>query len=116
VSLDTSAFLAVLLASTGLTQTQAAALFQVDGRTVRRWIEGTRPTPEAVIEYLRALADALDQTAQAITMSRGGALRFCCSTVRDRDVPAWTGLRTARCPLALVRRVFECQPYQAHCI
>jgi transposase len=58
VRLDSSALLAVLLASTGLTQNEAAALFQVDGRTVRRWIEGTRPTPKAAIERLRAWAYA----------------------------------------------------------
>jgi hypothetical protein len=29
---------------------------------------------------------------------------------RDRDVPPWTGLRTAGCHLALVRRVFERRP------
>jgi hypothetical protein len=25
-------------------------MFQVDGRTVRRWIEGTRPTPKVAID------------------------------------------------------------------
>ena len=104
--LETSAFLAVLLASTGLTQTEAAALLHVDGRTVRRWIEGTRPTPKVAIERLNAWAYALDQTAQAITMSRGGPAVL----LLYRDVPAWTGLRTARCHLALVRRVFERRP------
>ena len=107
--LDTSAFLAVLLASTGLTQTEAAALLQVDGRTVRRWLEGTRPTPKVVIERLRALADALDQTAQAITMNLGVPALLLLYR-RDRDVPPWTGLRTAGCHLALVRRVFERRP------
>jgi hypothetical protein len=29
---------------------------------------------------------------------------------RDSDVPPWTGLRTARCHLALVRRVFDRRP------
>jgi hypothetical protein len=29
---------------------------------------------------------------------------------RDRDVPPWTGLRTAGCHLAPVRRVFERRP------
>jgi hypothetical protein len=29
---------------------------------------------------------------------------------QDRDVPPWTGLRTAGCHLALVRRVFERRP------
>src|ERR1700732_4896424 len=35
-------------ASTGFSQTEAAALLQVDGRTVRRWADGTRPTPNVV--------------------------------------------------------------------
>jgi hypothetical protein len=29
---------------------------------------------------------------------------------RDRDVPPWTGLRTAGCHLAVVRRVFDRRP------
>jgi hypothetical protein len=107
--LDTSAFLAVLLASTGFSQTEAAALLQVDGRTVRRWAEGTRPTPKFAIERLRAWAYALDQTAQAIIMRTGGPLVLLLYR-KDRDVPPWTGLRTAGCHLAVVRRVFERRP------
>jgi hypothetical protein len=107
VSLDTSVLLAVLLASTGLTQTEAAALLQVDGRTVRRWLEGTRPTPKVAIERLRTWAYCLDQTAQAIIMGVPAVLLLYR---RDRDVPPWTGLRTAGCHLALVRRVFERRP------
>jgi transcriptional regulator with XRE-family HTH domain len=107
VRLDSSAFLAVLLASTGLTQTEAAALLQVDGRTVRRWLEGTRPTPKVAIERLRTWAYCLDQTAQAIIMGVPAVLLLYR---RDRDVPPWTGLRTAGCHLALVRRVFERRP------
>jgi hypothetical protein len=66
-------------------QTEAAVLLQLDGRTVRRWIEGTRPTPNVVIEHFRGLVDALDQTAQAITRKMGvpGLLLLCR---RDRDV------------------------------
>jgi transcriptional regulator with XRE-family HTH domain len=109
VRLDSSAFLAVLLASTGLTQTEAAALLQVDGRTVRRWLEGTRPTPKVAIERLRAWAYALDQTAEGIIM-RKGVPAVLLLYRRDRDVPSWTGLRTAGCHLALVRRVFERRP------
>src|SRR3979411_518109 len=88
-------------ASTGLTQTDAAALLQVDGRTVRRWIEGSRPTPKVVIEHLRGLVDALDQTAQAITLKMGIPAVLLLYR-RDRDVPPWTSLRTAGCHLALV--------------
>src|SRR6202011_939614 len=89
--LDTSAILAVLLASTGFSQTEAAALLQVDGRTVRRWAEGTRPTPKFAIERLRAWAYALDQTAQAIIRRTGGPLVLLLYR-KDRDVPPWTGL------------------------
>jgi transcriptional regulator with XRE-family HTH domain len=107
--LDTSAFLAVLLSSTGLTQTDAAALLHVDARTVRRWLEGTRPTPKVAIEHLRGFANALDQAAQAITTSTGAPALLLLYR-RDRDVPPWTGLRTAGCHLALVRRVSERRP------
>jgi hypothetical protein len=106
---DTSAFLAVLLASTGFSQTEAAALLQVDGRTVRRWIEGTRPTPKVAIERLRAWAYALDQTAEGIILGMGGPAVLLLYR-RDRDVPPWTGLRTAGCHLAVGRRVFERRP------
>jgi hypothetical protein len=99
----------VLLASTGFSQTEAAALLQVNGRTVRRWVEGTRPAPKAVIDYLRALTDSLDRIAQATTMGlRGPAVVLLYR--RDRDVPPWTGFKTARSHLALVRRVFERRP------
>jgi hypothetical protein len=84
-------------------------LFQVAGRTVRRWIEGTRPTPKVAIERLRTWAYALDQTAQAIIM-RSGVPAVLPLYRQDRDVPPWTGLRTAGCHLALVRRVFERRP------
>jgi hypothetical protein len=91
-------------ASTGLTQAEAAALFQVV-----RWIEGTRPTPKVAIERLRTWAYALDQTAQAIIM-RLGVPAVLPLYRQDRDVPQWTGLRTAGCHLAVVRRVFERRP------
>jgi hypothetical protein len=69
-----------------LTQTEAAALLQVDGRTVRRLLEGTRPTPNVVIGHFHGLVDALDQTAQAITLKMGvpGLLLVYR---QDRDVP-----------------------------
>jgi hypothetical protein len=92
----------------GLTQAEVAALLQVDDRTVRRWIEGTRPTPKAAIERLRIWAYALDQTAQAIMRMGGPAVLLVYR--RDQDVPPWTGLRTAGCHLALVRRMFERRP------
>ena len=95
--------------SIAATQAEAAALFQVDGRTVRRWLEGTRPTPKVAIERLRTWAYALDQTAQGIIMGMG-VPAVLLHYRRDRDVPPWTGLRTAGCHLALVRRVFERRP------
>jgi hypothetical protein len=42
---DPNALLIVLLATTGLTQTSAAALIGVAGRIMRRWIEGVRIPP-----------------------------------------------------------------------
>jgi len=68
---DASAFLAVLLASTGLTRADAAAMLQVDVRTVRRWLAGTRPTPKVAVERLRAWAYCLDETAQRIIKAMG---------------------------------------------
>ena len=45
MSSDPQALLTVLLAMTGLTQTEAAALVGVAGRTMRRWMEGVRKPP-----------------------------------------------------------------------
>ena len=45
MSSDPQALLTVLLAMTGLTQTEAAALVGVASRTVRRWMEGVRKPP-----------------------------------------------------------------------
>jgi predicted transcriptional regulator len=53
---DPRALLTVLLARTGLTQTDAAPLLGVSGRTVRRWIEGVRTPPAVAIDRLAALA------------------------------------------------------------
>ena len=58
--------LLVLLAKTGLTQTEAAALLGVANRTVRRWLEGVCAPPAAAIDRLAALALGLDQMASAI--------------------------------------------------
>jgi hypothetical protein len=60
---DPPAQLAVLLAMTGLTQTAAAALLGVAGRSMRRWIEGAQPPPAVVIDRLTALARTLDELA-----------------------------------------------------
>jgi hypothetical protein len=54
-------------------------------------------------------AYALDQTAQAIILGMGVPAVLLLYR-KDRDVPMWTGLRTAGCHLALVRRVFERRP------
>jgi len=100
---DTSAFLAVLLASTGLTRTDAAEMLGVDIRTVRRWLAGTRATPKAAVERIRTWAYCLDETAQGIITGMGVPAVLLLYRW-DRDVPPWTGLRTAACHLAVVRR------------
>jgi DNA-binding transcriptional regulator YiaG len=46
-TLDPQARLAVLLATTGLTQLDLARLVRVAGRTVRRWMEGVCKPPAA---------------------------------------------------------------------
>ena len=65
MSSDPQALLTVLLAMTGLTQTEAAALVGVSGRTMRRWIEGVRIPPAVAIDRLAALARSLDQVADS---------------------------------------------------
>ena len=90
--LETSALLAVLLASTGLTQAEAAALVQVDGRTVRRWIEGTRPTPKVAIERLRAWVYALNQTALSYLGNAsppGSRLKFAAESRATGNPVQW---------------------------
>ena len=108
MSSDPQALLTVLLAMTGLTQTEAAALVGVSGRTMRRWIEGVRIPPAVAIDRLAALARSLDQVADS--KEAGSAPAVVLVYRRDRDVPPWTGLRTAGCHLALVRRVAERRP------
>jgi hypothetical protein len=103
------ALLTVLLARTGLTQTDAAPLLGVAGRTVRRWIVGVRTPPAGAIDRLAALARALDQGAdlKVRALDEAGSAPAVLLVYRhDQDVPPWTELRTAGCHLALVRR--EC--------
>jgi transcriptional regulator with XRE-family HTH domain len=107
---DPRALLIVLLARTGLTQTDAALVIGVAGRTVRRWIEGVRTPPAVAIDRLAALARSLDHVAdlKVRALEEAGAAQAVVLVYRrDRDVPPWTGLRTAGCHLALVRRVAE---------
>jgi hypothetical protein len=63
----------------------------------------------STIDHLRAWVSSLDQTAQVI-IARMGVPAVLLLYRKDRDVPLWTGLRTAGCHLALVRRVFERRP------
>ena len=110
---DPPAQLAVLLAMTGLTQTDAAALLGVAGRSMRRWIEGAQPPPAVVIERLAALARELDQVADQLVSAinqEESEQAILLVYRRDDDVPAWTGLPTAGCHLAMVRRVVERRP------
>jgi transcriptional regulator with XRE-family HTH domain len=110
---DPCASLAVLLARTGLTQMDAAAVLGVAGRTFRRWMEGAHDPPTEAINRLTALARDLDLAADATagTMDEpGSAPRVLLVYRRDQDVPSWTGLPTAGCHLSLVRRVVERRP------
>jgi transcriptional regulator with XRE-family HTH domain len=70
-TLDPQARLAVLLATTGLTQLDLARLLRVNGRTVRRWIEGVCKPPAAAIEQLEALAHTLDEDADFVVRAMG---------------------------------------------
>ena len=51
-TLDPPARLAVLLATTGLTQLDLARLLPVAGRTVRRWMQGVLAPPAVAFEQL----------------------------------------------------------------
>jgi transcriptional regulator with XRE-family HTH domain len=55
-TLDPQARLAVLLATTGLTQLDLAKLLGVASRTVRRWMQGVCTPPAVAIKELEALA------------------------------------------------------------
>src|SRR5258708_39767017 len=105
---DPRALLIVLLAKTGLTQTGAAPILGVSGRTMRRWVEGVRTPPALAIDRLAALARSLDQMAnlKVGALDEAGSARAVLLVYRrDNDVPPWTGLRTAGCHLSLIRRV-----------
>jgi hypothetical protein len=80
---------------------------------VRRWIEGVRTPPAVAIDRLAALAHSLDQVADLRVRAldeAGSAPAVLLVYRRHQDVPSWTGLRTAGCHLALVRRVAERRP------
>jgi hypothetical protein len=69
---DPEARLAVLLATTGLTQLDLARLVRVAGRTVRRWMQGGVCTPPAVaIKELEMLAHTLDEDANFVVRAMG---------------------------------------------
>ena len=61
----------------------------------------------------KALARELDQAADATVRAMnevGSAPAALAVYRRDQDVPPWTGLPTAGCHLALIRRVVERRP------
>jgi transcriptional regulator with XRE-family HTH domain len=117
-TLDPQARLAVLLATTGLTQMDLAKLLGVAGRTVRRWMEGVCKPPAAAIKELEMLAHTLDEDADFVVRAMGeqgsGAAGSGAAVLvvyrRDYDVPPSRGLRTVGYHLALVRRVAERRP------
>ena len=110
---ESPAVLAVLLARTGLTQMDAAVLLGVASRTFRRWMEGIVAPRPGAISRLEGLARELDQAADVVVRGMGEAGAAPTTLVvyrRDEDVPPWTGLRTAGCYLAFLRRVVERRP------
>jgi transcriptional regulator with XRE-family HTH domain len=112
-TLDPQARLAVLLATTGLTQLDLAKLLGVASRTVRRWMQGVCTPPAVAIKELEALARTLDEAADSVVRGmgeQGSAAAVLIVYRRDYDVPPSRGLRTVRCHLALVRRVAERRP------
>jgi transcriptional regulator with XRE-family HTH domain len=112
-TLDPPARLAVLLATTGLTQLDLARLLPVAGRTVRRWMEGVCKPPAVAFEQLEELAHTLDEDADYLVRAmgeQGSAAAALLVYRRDYDVPPSRGLRTVGYHLALVRRVAERRP------
>jgi transcriptional regulator with XRE-family HTH domain len=105
---DPDALLAVLLARTGLSQTDAAALLGVAGRTVRRWIEGVGAPPAVAIDQLKALVRTLDMEANGAVQAMDRARpRPAVQLVyrRDQDVPPWINLLSKhRCDPEIGRR------------
>lgn len=111
---DRRALLALLLSSTGLSQTEAARYLHVEDRTVRRWLNGDRETPEDAIADLALLSAKLDRDAeQEIKLldeqPKSERVRLLIYR-RDDDLPGWTGLPTASCYLAMMRRIFAARP------
>jgi hypothetical protein len=80
---------------------------------MRRWMEGVRIPPATVIDQVEALVRTLDQAAESAirAIDEAGAAPAALLVYRhDRDVPPWSGLRTAGCHLALGRRVVDRRP------
>ena len=103
----------MLLATTGLTQTGAAAFLGVAGRTVRRWMEGVYTPPASAIERLKKLTRILEAEANGAVQAidrRGPEPAVLLVYRRDQDVLPWAGARTAGCHLAMLRRVAERRP------
>ena len=70
-TLDPQARLAVLLATTGLTQLDLAKLLGVASRTVRRWMQGVCTPPAVAIKELEVLARTLDEAADSVVRGMG---------------------------------------------
>jgi len=68
---DPQARLAVLLATTELTQLDLAKLLGVASRTVRRWMQGVCTPPAVAIKELEALARTLDEAADSVVRGMG---------------------------------------------
>jgi hypothetical protein len=76
-------------------------------------MEGIAAPPARAISRLEALARELDQAADVVARAMGEvgtAPTILAVYRRDEDVPHWTGLRTAGCYLAFIRRVVERRP------
>ena len=93
-TLDPQARLAVLLATTGLTQLDLAKLLGVASRTVRRWMQGMCTPPAVAIKELEALARTLDEAADSVVRGmgeQGSAAAVLIVYRRDYDVPPSRG-------------------------
>jgi transcriptional regulator with XRE-family HTH domain len=85
-TLDPQARLAVLLATTGLTQLDLAKLLGVASRTVRRWMQGVCTPPAVAIKELEALAR--EGRACSRSQVRPGAILLELTTNPRRRSPS----------------------------
>ena len=95
------------LAELSLSQAQLARLEGVNGRTVRRRLEGSKPVPAAVLARLDSEVIVRDRVAAAelelaLELVAGGRRPAVAVYRRDDDLPPWIASPTASAHAAAV--------------